>query len=115
MKSLEEYLEIAQKITDLAGDFALENFGPFKQTFHKSGLEYGIEEDKQTNLLYEDFLKTHTPEVALYTEEGEKTLDNELVWTVDPIDGTSNYGVGNAYFNTQISLLKNHLPVIGII
>lgn len=115
MKSTEEYLEIASKVTDLAGEFAMENFGPFKQTFHKSGLEYGIEEDKKCNELYEKFLKEQTPEVSLYTEEGEKNLGDELTWTVDPIDGTSNYGVGNAYFNTQIALLKNREPILGII
>lgn len=115
MKSLEEYLEIANKITDLVGKHALKKFGPIKESFHKAGLEYSIAEDKECNKLYEEYLKTHTPEVALYTEEGEKNLDSDLVWTIDPIDGTTNYSVGNAFWNTQICLLKNKEPVVAVI
>lgn len=115
MKTFDEYLKIAQEITDFAGQFALDNFGPQKETFHKSGLEYGIEEDKKCNALYEQFLKEHTPEVSLFTEEGEKTLEAELVWTVDPIDGTSNYSLGNPFWNSQICLLLNGEPVVGVV
>lgn len=115
MKSLDEYLDIANKITDLVGEFALKNFGERKVTFHKKGLEYSVDEDKKANDLYEQFLKKETPEVALFTEEGEKNLTGELVWTVDPIDGTSNYSVGIPFFNTQICLIKNQQPVVAVI
>lgn len=115
MKSLDDYLEIANKVTDLVGEFALKNFGEKKVTFHKAGLEYTIDEDKKANDLYEQFLKKETPEVVLYTEEGEKNLDSDLVWTIDPIDGTTNYSKGNPFWNTQICLLKNHQPVVSIV
>lgn len=114
-KSLDEYLKIALQISDIAGKFTLKNFGPLKKKHYKSDLEYGIEEDIETNKLYEQFLKEKTPEVALYTEEGEKNLDSELVWTVDPIDGTSNYSVGNPFYNSQIALLKNNKPVVAVV
>lgn len=115
MKSLEEYLEIALKATDEIGAHALKKFGPIKESFHKQGTEYGIEEDKECNALYIDFLKRETPEVGLYTEEGEQSLTEELVWTVDPIDGTSNYSLGNPFWNTQICLLKNKEPVVAVV
>lgn len=115
MKTLDKYLDIANKITDLVGEYALKNFGGRKVTFHKAGLEYSVDEDKKANDLYEKFLKKETPEVALYTEEGEKNLDQDLVWTIDPIDGTSNYSLGIPFFNTQICLLKNKEPVVVVI
>src|SRR3990172_3448656 len=55
------------------------------------------------------------PEISLYTEEGEKNLDSDLVWVVDPIDGTSNYRVGNPFYGTQICLLYRNDPLISII
>lgn len=115
MKSLDEYLEIAFKVSELAGNHALKNFGSQKLKHHKKDLEYGIKEDKECNDIYEDFLKNSTPEVELYTEEGEKNLDSELVWAIDPIDGTSNYSVGIPVWNSQICLLKKGEPVVAVI
>lgn len=115
MKTLDEYLEIALKATDQIGAHALEKFGPIKKSFHKAGTEYGIEEDKECNALYEDFLRKHTPEIGLYTEEGEQDLSMDLTWTVDPIDGTSNYSLGNPFWNTQISLMQKNVPVVAVV
>lgn len=115
MKSLDEYLEIANKITDLVGEYLVGEFGKVKELFLKGEKHYSIREDKAANDLYTDFLKKNTPEVGLYTEEGEQNLDGELVWTIDPLDGTSNYAIGNPFFNTQICLLKNKLPVVAVL
>ncbi|MBI2022785.1 inositol monophosphatase [Candidatus Daviesbacteria bacterium] len=114
-KSLEEYFKLADKAVDLAGEFIAKNFGTKKKSFHKVGLEYGIEEDKKSNSIYEDFLKKETPEVALFTEEGEQVKGTSLFWTVDPIDGTTNYSRGNPMFNSQIALIKDGEPVVAIV
>lgn len=115
MKSLDEYLDIALKVSEKAGEHALKNFGPQKEKYHKKDLEYGIKEDKECNDIYEEFLRKETPEAALYTEEGEQNLDSDLVWVIDPIDGTTNYSAGNPFWNSQICLLKNNEPMVAVI
>jgi len=41
--------------------------------------------------------------------------DAELVWSLDPIDGTKAFVIGRPTFGTLISLLREGQPVLGII
>lgn len=109
------YYDIALRVARKAGKFLIKNFGPIKKATHKSNYHFGIEDDLKLNNFYEETLTKLTPEVALYTEEGEKNLDNDLVWVVDPIDGTSNYRVGNPFYVTQICLLSKNEPVVSVV
>lgn len=110
-----KYYEVAGEINERVAAFLLSKFGPQKEIVHKMDSHYGIKEDKESNKMYEDFLKVKTSEVGLYTEEGERNLDNELVWVIDPIEGTSNYGAGNPFWATQIGLLYKNEPVVAIV
>ena len=38
-----------------------------------------------------------------------------MTWVVDPIEGTSNYRVGNPFFATQVCLLENSQPVVSVV
>lgn len=102
-------------VNGIASDFLLSQFGNKKTSTHKSDSHYGIKEDLESNKLYEDYLKKESPEVALYTEEGERNLKSEFVWVVDPIEGTSNYSAANPFWATQIALLHNNEPVIAVV
>jgi myo-inositol-1(or 4)-monophosphatase len=111
----EDYLKIALEVSEKAGEYLVSVFGEEKEMFHKEHAHYGIKEDKIANDLYEKFLKEKTPEIGLYTEEGEQDLSKDLVWVVDPIDGTSNFRVANPFFNTQIALLDKGEPVVAVV
>lgn len=115
MKNLDKYYKIATEVTQLAGNFLLDKYGSIKNMSHKSGTHYGIAEDVKCNKIYEKYLKHKTPEVSIYSEEGEKNLNSDLIWVIDPIDGTSNYRVGIPLFVTQICLLYKSDPVVSII
>lgn len=111
----EDYLKIAEEVARQAGKYLLKNFGPIKKATHKTEHHLGIKEDIKVNDFYESTLSKLTPEVSLYTEEGQKNLENDLVWVVDPIDGTSNYKVGNPFYVTQICLLSKKIPVVSVV
>ncbi|MCU0652816.1 MAG: inositol monophosphatase [Candidatus Pacebacteria bacterium] len=115
MKTLEEYAAIAREAARRAGSFLIENYGSVKEWTCKEEGHYMSEIDKQCNDLYEDFLRRETPEAALYTEEGEQVLESELVWAVDPIDGSTNYRIGLPLFVTQICLLHKGEPVVAVV
>lgn len=115
MKSHKDYFEIAEKINNKVASFLLDNFGSTKEMTQKEGSHYGIKEDLTANQMYEDFLRKETPEVALYTEEGERNLSADLVWVIDPIEGTSNYRSGNPFFATQIALVEKNEAVVSIV
>ena len=115
MKTFEEYAMIAREAVHKASDFLTDNYGNVKVWTCKEEGHYASEIDKQCNDLYEDFLRRATPEAALYTEEGEQNLESELVWAVDPIDGSTNYRIGLPLFVTQICLLYKKEPVASVV
>ncbi len=48
-------------------------------------------------------------------EHGESSSDRELVWVLDPIDGTLAFMAGIPVYGTLIALLQDRTPVLGII
>ncbi len=115
MNNTDKYFEIGQSIVDKAGKYLLKNFNKPHKVTHKTDYHFGIKEDLELNDIYTNYFKKYTPEVSLYTEEGEKNLENDLVWVVDPIEGTSNYRVGIPFYATQICLLKNKVPIFSFV
>lgn len=115
MTDFEKYLEIAREAATSAGESLLKNFGGSKDEHEKEAGHFGIEEDLMADRIYAKILKEKTPEVAIYSEEGEKNLENELVWVIDPIEGTTNYGRGHWYWATQICLLHKDEIVVSVI
>lgn len=56
------------------------------------------------------------PEAGFLGEETpSKHLDRDLVWVVDPIDGTSNFANGLAHWAVAIALLHRGSPVVAAI
>jgi myo-inositol-1(or 4)-monophosphatase len=115
IKKINNFKDIALSVSRKAGNYLKENFGSFKVTKAKEYLHYGIKEDVVCNTIYENYLKRYTPKVSLYTEEGSRVLGSDFTWVVDPIDGTSNYAVGNPLFVTQIALLEKQEPILSVI
>jgi myo-inositol-1(or 4)-monophosphatase len=58
-------------------------------------------------------LKTLTPSWRIISEEkGDNKKTSDYLWTVDPLDGTTNFYMGNPLFGVQIALLYKKEPVM---
>lgn len=112
---LEKYLNVAKQAAMKAGDALLKNFGGLKGEHEKEEGHFGIEEDLMADRIYAEGLRGKTPEVGIYSEESEKNLDSDLVWVIDPIEGTTNYGHGHWYWATQICLLEKREIVVAVV
>lgn len=55
------------------------------------------------------------PNDRVFGEESGGKIDNELVWIIDPIDGTTNFYRGIAHWCVSIGALYNGIPVIGVV
>lgn len=94
----------AQKAALSAADIALQGFRSeiaveLKADIHDVVTYYDrATEDRIRGLLLEDY-----PESAIVGEEGGIQGDGELVWYVDPIDGTSNFARGIAFWCISIA------------
>jgi myo-inositol-1(or 4)-monophosphatase len=57
-----------------------------------------------------------TPDIGfLGEEEGQSGSASGWLWTLDPIDGTSNYAHGIPLCATSLALLRDGRPVLGVI
>ena len=52
---------------------------------------------------------------GFYGEESGKTGSQDLVWIVDPLDGTTNYLSGLDHFSISVALVQNGEPILGIV
>jgi len=61
-------------------------------------------------------LKKLTPAWRILSEEtGDNHKNNDFLWTLDPLDGTTNFYMGNPLFAVQLGLIYKNEPVWGII
>jgi len=61
-------------------------------------------------------LKKDFPQTSIISEEDpEINCDKDLVWVVDPIDGTQNYILQDGQYSVMIGLLQNLVPVFGCV
>lgn len=52
---------------------------------------------------------------GFFGEESGKTGSQDLVWVVDPLDGTTNYLSGLDHYSISIALVENGQPIFGIV
>jgi len=48
-------------------------------------------------------------------EMGSREGSSGRTWIVDPLDGSTNYSIGNPFFATSIALVEGDEPVLGVI
>ncbi len=61
-------------------------------------------------------IKTSFPDHDILSEEaGSEDKDSAWLWVVDPLDGTINFAHGFPVFSISIALMKEGIPVVGMI
>lgn len=71
--------------------------------------------DLASERLIRDRLGARFPDHAIVGEEGGGEATRELVWYVDPLDGTTNYAHGHPFFCVSIALARAGEPVVGVV
>ncbi|PQA60289.1 inositol monophosphatase family protein [Siphonobacter curvatus] len=113
-------LEVTQ-LAKAAGEFMLAELKHFDPTKieHKYGENFNLVSyvDKETESRLVEGLSGLLPGSGFITEEGtvEQATDQEFVWVIDPLDGTTNFLHAYPQFCTSIGLLQGGKPVAGII
>ena len=47
--------------------------------------------------------------------DNKKRLDSKKIWIIDPLDGTSDFIKKTGEFTIMISLVEDHIPILGVI
>ena len=70
--------------------------------------------DREAEIAIKDLLRTAFPDHAFYGEEFGREGAGDLLWLIDPIDGTKAFVRGYPMFSTQIALMHRGELVLGV-
>lgn len=72
--------------------------------------------DREAERIIRDSIKHKFPEHGIIGEElGREREDSDIVWVIDPIDGTQSFIHGVPFYTTLIGILIEGFPRVGII
>jgi len=112
-------LNIIKKTAIEAGDILLSYFGKLKkdQISYKNPVDLVTEADRVSEQFIKKRLHRYFPSSSFYGEEeglsGQR--DAELLFIVDPLDGTTNFVHTHPFFSISIACIKDKVPVCGIV
>nr|WP_309545927.1 inositol monophosphatase family protein [Nocardia farcinica] len=84
----------------------------------KSDRDYVTELDVEIQMVVQEFLARHTPEIGFLGEEANPAPDlseQSRWWTLDPIDGTSNFVHGLPLCAVSLALVEHGRSVLGVV
>jgi len=70
--------------------------------------------DREAEAAIKGVLKAKFPDHAFYGEEEGREGEGDLVWLIDPIDGTRSFVRGYPMFSTQVALMHRGELVLGV-
>ena len=101
-----------------AGALALSLFRTELKNWIKGASSPVSEADIAVNDLLEDRLRSATPDYGWLSEESvddDSRLGKDLVWIVDPIDGTRSYLAGREDWCVSVALVAGATPVLAAV
>lgn len=111
-----EFLEVAHKLADVSGDIVRSYFRQSFAVEEKKDLSPVTIADRKTEQAMHVLLAKERPTDGVIGEEfGTEREQAELVWVIDPIDGTRAFAAGKPMFGTLIALLHGGVPILGVI
>ena len=110
-------LRVAVDAAMAAGKLLMASYGKLKnsQIGMKAKNDFVTEVDKKSEKLVISIIKKHFPAHAIQAEESGVSGGKELLWIIDPLDGTSNYIHHIPIFAVSIGVLENNVPVAGVV
>lgn len=109
-------LDIAIAAANKAGEAILEIYKEDFDSNTKTDDSPITEADIKSNEVIKKILSK--TQHAILSEEEDDDLDRlskEIIWIVDPLDGTSDFIDKTGEFTVMIALIKNKKPVLGVI
>jgi len=109
-------LDVAIEAVYEAGNSILEIYEGKYETFTKSDDSPITEADLKSNEIIKTVLaKTNHKILSEEDKDDQRRLSEEIIWIVDPLDGTSDFIDKTGEFTVMIALIKNKKPIIGVI
>jgi myo-inositol-1(or 4)-monophosphatase len=111
-------LAVAKQAALSAGKLLKAHYGKLKasQISTKSKNDFVTELDKKSEQLIISIIKKNFPDHAIVAEEsGKSSGAGDILWVIDPLDGTSNYIHHFPLFSVSIGILIGGEPATGVV
>lgn len=109
-------LDIAREAAVMAGDFIASRNKASSKIRSESGRDIKIIADIQSERIILNHLKGRTDFSILSEERGLiRGKEKELIWIVDPLDGTLNFFRKLPFCCVSVGLWKNDIPLLGAV
>ena len=116
MDKLDTYLAFAEHLADLARPILIAAYHAGQDHEMKGDGSPVTLIDRQIEQLLRAEIAAAFPDHGILGEEfGVAGLDRDLVWVLDPIDGTRAFATGLPNFGCLIALCDHGRPVLGVI
>ena len=118
---LEEFEAVAVEAASTAGTYVLERISSPMEIESKTGRpgrDLVTDVDKNSQVIISDIVTERFPEHQFLGEEDQtEEVDPaaDLVWAVDPIDGTANYVNGSMTHAVSVALMYRGTPIAGAV
>lgn len=112
----QEFIDFAETLAEAARPIIRRHFRTPITVDSKSDESPVTIADRDAESTMRVLIADRYPNHGILGEEfGSEREDAELVWVLDPIDGTRSFITGRPIFGTLIALVRNGLPILGII
>src|SRR4030067_1800203 len=104
-----------------AGQMARRYFHAEELPSHKKGThDFVTAADLAVDKFLIEHLKERFPEIPILTEETaegdiNRFAKEEILWIIDPLDGTANFSRGDVNFSISVALVEKGNPLLGVI
>ncbi len=109
-------LDIAIKAAQEASNVILEIYQKDYNTFTKTDNSPVTDADLKSNKIINEILSN--TKYSILSEEDiddQSRLSKDMIWIVDPFDGTSDFIDKTGEFTVMIALIQNKKPILGVI
>lgn len=116
MTPSQDLVDLAERLADASGAVIRRYFRKGIEADDKADASPVTVADREAEAAIRELLAARAPGHGIVGEElGRENEGAELVWVLDPIDGTKAFITGKPLFGTLIALLHRGRPVLGVI
>ena len=109
-------LDIAINAAQEAGNTILKIYEKDFKTFTKTDNSPVTDADLQSNKIIKEILSVTKHSILSEEDVDDKNrLSNDMIWIIDPLDGTSDFIDKTGEFTVMIALVENQKPILGVI
>lgn len=112
----EELIPFAEQLANISGEIIRRYFRRHVEAQEKADMSPVTAADMEAEKSMRAMILSTFPQHGVIGEEFGATNEGaEYTWVLDPIDGTKSFMIGRPIFGTLIGLVRNGVPVLGVI